>query len=92
MIVKVGGREIYFKSEFDDLYASFRSQKFVESKNPGYDAFYLIPGGKDLSVENDELIITGNVTKGKLKNAFTKMAKKKQSNRVLVNRFITGIA
>jgi len=36
--------------------------------------------------------ITGNVTANKLKTAFMNYSKKKTINRVLVSRFIAGIA
>jgi hypothetical protein len=45
-----------------------------------------------MNIEDDELTVTGAVTANKLKNAFMKMNKKKQINRVMVNRFIDGIA
>ena len=76
----------------DELASVLRETKFLESKNPGYDSMYLIPGDKDLSVDTDELSVQGTVTASKLKNAFMKMNKKKQVSRVLVNRFIGQIA
>ena len=62
------------------------------SKKPGYDDFYLILGGKDLTVQNEEIEVTGKVTSSKLKSAFLKMNKGKQVNRVLVSKFIEKIA
>ena len=82
----------YDEAKVDSLMKKFKEQKFIQSYNKGYDTFYLIPGGKDLSVENEELEVKGNFTKGKLKSAFIKMGKKKQTNRVLVSKFIAGIA
>ena len=76
----------------DELFSVLKENKFLESKNPGYDSMYLIPGDKDLSIEHDELSVQGTVTASKLKNAFMKMNKKKQVSRVLVNRFIGQIA
>jgi hypothetical protein len=32
-----------------------------------------MPGGKDLQIEEDELVVAGNVTSNKLKTAFMKM-------------------
>jgi hypothetical protein len=52
----------------------------------------MMPGGSELGIEDEELSVTGTVTAHKLKNAFMKMNKKKQINRVMVNRFIDGIA
>ena len=83
----------YYQS---DLVASLgkklKSEKFLESFNPGYDSFFMMPGGSELNIENEELTVTGPVTANKLKNAFMKMNNKKQVSRVMVNRFIDGIA
>ena len=51
-----------------------------------------MPGGRDIAVENEELQVEGKVTASKLKNAFMKMNKKRQVSRVMVSRFIDGIA
>lgn len=81
------------KSDYTkEICAKIRSEKFIQSYNKGYEAFFIMPGGSDLNIEQDELVIDGNVTAGKLKNAFMKMNKKKQVNRVMVSRFIDGIA
>jgi len=69
-----------------------KAERFLESKNSGYNKFFIIPGGDDLDIENESLHVDGAVTAGKLKNAFMKMNKKKQVSRVLVNRFIGEIA
>ena len=75
-----------------DLVSILREHKFIQSYNRGYESFFIMPGGSDLSIENDELIISGAVTANKLKTAFMKMNKKKQFSRVMVSRFIEGIA
>jgi hypothetical protein len=69
-----------------------KKQKFLECKTKGYDNFFLIPGGNDLKIEEDVLEVQGKVTSGKLANAFMKMNKSRQINRVLVSKFIGGIA
>lgn len=69
-----------------------KTDKFVVSYLPGYNEFYLVIGGQNLMTENEELEVNGKVTSSKLKNAFMKMNKKKQISRVLVSRFIQGIA
>ena len=74
------------------LIKKFRDEKFLISNTKGYNSFYLIAGGSDLQTEGEELEINGNVTSHKLKTAFMKMAKKKQVNRVLVSKFIQGMA
>lgn len=67
-----------------------REEKFLESYNDGYDAFYMLSG--DNIIEDDELEIDDNASKSKIINAFKKFNKKRQINRVLVNKFIQGIA
>ena len=75
-----------------ELIKKFKQEKFLIANTAGYNSFYLIAGGSDLQTENEEIEIDGKVTSGKLKNAFMKMAKKKQVNRVLVSKFIQGMA
>jgi hypothetical protein len=74
------------------LVKEFKSEKFLISHRPGYDAFYLVSGGSDLVTETEEIEVEGKVTTNKLKNAFMKFNKKKAINRVLVSKFIQGIA
>jgi hypothetical protein len=74
------------------LTKQFRSEKMLISKRIGYNSFYLISGGDDLKTDNDEIEIDGKFTARKLATAFTKMNKKKAVNRVLVSKFIQGIA
>jgi hypothetical protein len=74
------------------LVKEFKSEKFLISHRPGYDAFYLVSGGSDLVTETEEIEVEGKFTTNKLKNAFMKFNKKKAINRVLVSKFIQGIA
>lgn len=86
-------RSILYREEIVKiLYEDLKKNKFVESFNKSYDSFYMIPGEKDLHIEDEELEVTGKVTKNKLKTAFTKLNRKKQTNRVLVSKFITQIS
>ena len=74
------------------LIKKFKDEKFLISNTKGYNSFYLIAGGAGLQTEEEEIEIDGKVTSHKLKTAFMKMAKKKQVNRVLVSKFIQGMA
>ena len=76
----------------DKLIKDMKKDNFVISYNTGYDAFYIIRGGNDALIGNEELKIEGDFTAGKLKTAFSKLNKAKQSNRVLATRFIERIA
>jgi len=84
----------YFRWETlsKELNKKIKNEKFVSCKAIGYDSFFLISGGEDLKTENDQIEIEGKVTASKLKTAFMKMNKKKAINRVLVSKFIQGIA
>jgi len=75
-----------------ELIKKFKQDKFLITNTAGYNSFYLIAGGADLETEEEQIEIDGKVTSHKLKTAFMKMAKKKQVNRVLVSKFIQGMA
>ena len=75
-----------------DLAKTLKEEKFLVSHAKGYNEFYLISGGTELQAEDDEFEFEGKVTSHRLKNAFMKFNKQKQVNRVLVSRFIQGIA
>jgi hypothetical protein len=82
--------------ELKDAYAKYakilRKEKFLESKNPGYESFFLLPGGADLNVDDDDFEAPEKVTTASLTKAFSKFTKTRQINRVLVSRFIGMIA
>ena len=82
---------VAFETE-KSLIKKFKDEKFLISNTKGYNSFYLIAGGSDLETEEEQIEIDGKITSGKLKNAFMKMSKKKQVNRVLVSKFIQGMA
>jgi hypothetical protein len=69
-----------------------KKEKYLESKNAGYDSFYILPAGNDLSVDDESFEVSGKVTTSTLTKAFMKFNKSRQINRVLVSRFITQIA
>lgn len=74
------------------LFKKLKSEKFVVSYPAGYNSFFFVLGGNDLKTEEDEIEIDGKITSSKLKTAFMKFNKKKSLNRVLVSKFIQGIA
>ena len=77
-----------------ELAKKLKKEKLLVSKKPGYENFFIIPGGTELQVNDGELEIdtTKKVTASKLTSAFIKFNKKRQVNRVLVSKFIDGIA
>ena len=60
--------------------------------NVGYDDYYIIPGGDDLEIKEDEMEVNASSSRNELKSAFLKMQKSKSVNRVLLSRFIDKIA
>ena len=82
--------------ELKEAYSKYskilRKEKFLESKNPGYESFFLLPGGADLNVEDDDFAAPEKITTTTLTKAFSKYTKNRQVNRVLVSRFIGMIA
>lgn len=82
--------------ELKDAYSKYakilRKEKFLESKNPGYESFFLLPGGNDLDVGDDDFEAPEKLTTASLTKAFSKFTKTRQVNRVLVSRFIGMIA
>jgi cobalamin biosynthesis protein CobT len=76
----------------DSLVRTMKDEKYIVSHNKGYNEFYMIMGGQELATEEEEFEFEGKVTARTLKTAFAKFNKQKQINRVLVSRFIQGIA
>lgn len=78
-----------------DVYSKYtkilRTEKFVESNNPGYESFFIIPGDEGLSTDDAEFQTEATGTAA-LAKAFGKYTKARQVNRVLVSRFIGMIA
>jgi hypothetical protein len=69
-----------------------KKEKYLESKNVGYDSFYILPAGNDLAIDDETFEVSGKATASTLTKAFMKFNKSRQINRVLVSRFITQIA
>jgi hypothetical protein len=75
-----------------ELVKKLREDKVLVSNTKGYNEFYMISGGNDLQTDDEDFEFEGKVTAHRLKSAFMKFNKQKQVNRVLVSRFIQGIA
>ena len=75
--------------------AEYRKNKCVVKENTlGYDEFYVIKNGKTLNTDADNLLddLEEDASKGKIGNAFKKMAKSKKTNKVLLTRFGKAVA
>ena len=78
---------------FKQLMRKIKDEKFLTSKIPGYENFFFISGGEELTTDDEDGIeVEGKFTAKKLATAFAKYNKKRAVNRVLVSRFIQGIA
>ena len=71
---------------------SVRKFKFADIKINGYSKFFLMPGGSDLQVEEEEIETQVGASKNDIKKAFLKLQKNKLNNRVFLSKFIEEIA
>ena len=79
-----------------ECFVKWKETKVDVVTNWGFDEYYIIPGGNELNVDDDDLddIIGGgtNVTVRKLRGAFLKMNQNRLTNRVLLRRFIEKVS
>jgi len=68
-----------------------REHKYAALNIPGYKKFFILPAGKDLEIEEDEMSVSDNANKNELRKAFIKLQKSKLTNRVFLNKFIEQI-
>ena len=72
-------------------YLSYKAEKFFSIADYGYDEYFLIPGGDDLSTDDDtleDIVGTAAITTRKLKGAFLQMNQNRLLNRVLLSKVI----
>ncbi len=82
-----------FDTKLKETVKRFKKEKYLVTNPDGYDQFFLVVGGSELKTETEEIEVgEGKVTASKLKTAFMKFNKNKAVNRVLVSKFIQGIA
>jgi hypothetical protein len=77
------------------LSKEMKKAKFLTSYKRGYSKFFLISGGKELEIDDGEFQFeseSDKVSAKKLASAFMKFNEKRQVNRILVQKFIEGIA
>ena len=84
----------YYGDDFElsNLMKKLRKEKYIQSYTTGYEKLFIIPGGSDLNIEDEELKIDGKITANKLATAFMKVNKNRQTSRVMISRFIEAIA
>lgn len=81
----------------EESFSKFKEDKFLGILDYGYDEYFLIPGGSDLSTDSedlDDLLGENNtaVSARKLRGAFLKMNRGRLTNRVLLSKMIEKIA
>lgn len=79
-----------------ESFAKWKETKVDVITDWGFDEYYIIPGGNELNVDDDDLDdIIGqgvNVTARKLRGAFLKMNQNRLTNRVLLRKFIEKVS
>jgi hypothetical protein len=87
--------KLVLDEKIKSLVKEMRKSKFVTSYKRGYSKFFLISGGKELEINDGEFEFeseSDKVSAKKLASAFMKFNEKRQVNRILVQKFIEGIA
>ena len=75
-----------------DLRKTLRKEKVLVCESMGYDEYYFVAGGKNLAIDDGELAVNSDMTRGKMAKGFSNYMKGKLVNRVLLNKFVDQIA
>jgi hypothetical protein len=76
----------------DQSVKTFKKDRLLVMENQGFSEYYLIPGGSELSIDDDELDVQAGADKKTIMKAFTSNQNDKKSNRILLSRFVKMIA
>ena len=84
---------VYSEEYKNNANKEYRSNKCVHEQNVlGYNEYYLVKGGSNLSSDEDEFTIKEDATNANIRNAFKKFAKSKKQNKVLLTKFGKAVA
>ncbi len=83
--------EAYKDSQWEDLSNQWKKEHYIESFTPGYNRFFFIPGGTSTKWKTISDIPVG-LNRSKLLLEFKTRIKKKETNRILVHKFIDLVA
>lgn len=77
-----------------DALPTFKKQKSMVVSHTGLDELYVVKGGRDLSLDDEDAFegVDSTASKAKLKSAFKKATGGKIENRVILSRFVEKIA
>ena len=76
-------------SMYQDFQKQYRKNKVAVANNAlGYDKFFMLKPGKDLSTENGEFseAVTEDMSTAQIRNSFKKFSKNKKNNKVLMKQ------
>ena len=74
---------------YQDFQKQYRKNKVAVANNAlGYDKFFMLKPGKDLSTENGEFseAVTEDMSTAQIRNSFKKFSKNKKNNKVLMKQ------
>ena len=75
---------------YEEVSAIYKKQQCVQFKETGFDQFNVIAASA--LAQDEEFIVPDEATKSQIKSAFTKMLKRKKTNKKLLGSFIDLIA
>lgn len=79
-------------TQVEAAHRKFKKERIYVIEDLGFNEYYLIPGGADLDIDDDELDVENGADKKKILKAFAEMQNNKTTSRILLNRFIRMIA
>ena len=92
---RVSTRDIQYmfpNQNVQELRKTLRKEKVLVCESMGYDEYYFVAGGKNLAIDDGELAVNSEMTRGKMAKGFSNYMKGKLVNRVLLNKFVAQIA
>ena len=79
-------------SVIDTAHRKFKKDRIYVVEDLGFNEYYLIPGGQELDIDDDDFAVEAGADKKKILKAFAQMQNNKTTSRILLNRFIQMIA
>lgn len=76
----------------DTAHRKFKKDRIYVVEDLGFNEYYLIPGGQELDIDDDDFAVEAGADKKKILKAFAQMQNNKTTSRILLNRFIRMIA
>ncbi|SVE44135.1 uncharacterized protein METZ01_LOCUS496989, partial [marine metagenome] len=74
---------VFPNQDMKELRKTLRKDKVLVSETQGYDEYYFVAGGSSLKIDDGELDVNGDMTRGKMAKGFTNYMRGKVVNRVL---------